>query len=494
MHLPPSVKNWLSLAGATIAVIALFMIIFLLVITILLGKQAAYLGLVVYILLPAIMLAGLLLIPLGMLRRSRRERRGELAAEAGWPRVDLNDRRHRNAAVIFVAGTTVLLLASAIGSYQAYHYTESTEFCGLICHTVMEPEAVAHSNSPHARVECVYCHVGPGADWYVRSKLSGMYQVYAVLAGVYPRPIPTPIENLRPARGTCEQCHWPQQFYPYRYRIHSYFLPGENNPRWDIGLTMKVGGLQPATALQEGIHWHINPRVRIAYAPTDASRQEIAWVRYTDLDTGEEKTYREDGLTGLEERTMDCIDCHNRPSHQYLSPKEFVSLAMAAGEIPADLPGIKARAVALCAPVYEDRQEALIALRQGIESYYRDEHPQHWQEQRPAVEQAIEGLQAAFSRNIFPYMGARWEVYPDNSGHLEFPGCFRCHNDRHRTEAGEVIGMDCQLCHDINSQGPPERLEQAPIGESLQFRHPVEIDDAWRETFCSDCHSGLTIN
>jgi hypothetical protein len=494
MHLPPSVKNWMSLAGATIAVIALFMIVFLLVITILLGKQAAYLGLVVYILLPAIMLAGLLLIPLGMLRRSRREKRGEVAAEAGWPRIDLNDKRHRNAAFIFVSGTTFLLLASAIGSYQAYHYTESLEFCGQICHTVMEPEAVAHSNSPHARVECVYCHVGPGADWYVRSKLSGMYQVYAVLAGVYPRPIPTPIENLRPARGTCEQCHWPQQFYPYRYRVHSYFLPETENPRWDIGLTMKVGGLHPATALQEGIHWHINPRVRIAYAPTDASRQEIAWVSHTNLDTGEEKIYREEGLTGLEERVMDCIDCHNRPSHQYLSPKEFVSLAMASGEIPADLPGIKSLAVELSAPAYENRQEALTALRGGIESYYRDEHPQLWQEQRSAVEQAVVGLQAAFSRNIFPYMRARWEVYPDNSGHLEFPGCFRCHNDRHRTEAGEVIGMECQLCHDINSQGPPEQLEQAPIGQSLQFRHPVDIDDAWREMFCSDCHSGLTIN
>jgi hypothetical protein len=494
MHLPPSVKNWMSLAGATIAIVALFMIIFLFFITIMLGEQAAYLGLVVYILLPAIMLAGLLLIPLGMWRKTGREKRGEEKAEAGWPRIDLNDKRHRNAAFIFVAGTAILLLASAIGSYQAYHYTESTQFCGQICHTVMEPEAVAHRVSPHARVGCVYCHVGPGADWYVRSKLSGMYQVYAVLAGVYPRPIPTPIEDLRPARGTCEQCHWPQQFYPYRYRIHTYFLPEEDNPRWDIGLTMKVGGLHPATALQEGIHWHINPRVRIEYAPTDASRQEIAWVRYTDLDTGEEKIYREAGLTGIEERVMDCIDCHNRPSHQYLSPKEFVSLAMAAGEIPPELPNIKALAVELCAPQYEERNEALTALRLGIETYYRDEHPQIWQQQRPLIEQAVAGLQNSFANNIFPYMRARWEVYPDNGGHLEFPGCFRCHNDRHSTDDGEVIRMDCQLCHDINSQGPPEDLEQAPIGESLQFRHPVDIDDAWREMFCSDCHTGLTIN
>jgi hypothetical protein len=491
MRLPPSAKNWVSLAGATIAVVALFMILFLFAVTIILEEQAAYLGLVVYILLPGIMLAGLILIPVGMTLATRRAKQAHEEMEPGWPRVDLNDPRHRNAAFIFVAGTAIFLFISAIGSYQAFHFTESTQFCGYMCHTVMEPEAVAHSNGPHARVDCVACHVGPGVDWYVRSKISGLYQVYAVATSTYPRPIPTPIEELRPAQDVCEQCHWPEQFYSYRYRERSYFLAEPENPRWDLGLTLKVGNPHPAIGFEEGIHWHINPRVLIEYAPADARRLEIAWVRYTNLDTGEVKVYREEGLAeGLEERVMDCMDCHNRPAHQYLSPNVFIDKAMVAGEISPQLPGIKALALELTVRAYENREGAMSALREGIENYYGTEHPQIMQESPEMVEQAIVSLQERFSRNIFPYMRARWDVYPDHSGHLEFPGCFRCHNDRHATETGEVIRMDCVICHDINSQGFQDNVEFAPIGVSLEFEHPVDIGDTWREVLCSDCHGG----
>ena len=159
----------------------------------------------------------------------------------------------------------------------------------------MEPEYVAHENSSHARVACVACHVGPGADWYVRSKLSGLYQVYAVVTDVYPQPIPTPIENLRPARAVCEQCHWPQKFYAYQYRVQSHYLPQPENPRWDIGLTLKVGAPHAATGYREGIHWHINPQVRMEYYPASENRQDIVWVRYTNLQTGEVKVFTQNG-------------------------------------------------------------------------------------------------------------------------------------------------------------------------------------------------------
>ncbi len=141
------------------------------------------------------------------------------------------------------------LLVSAVGSYEAFHYSESVTFCGTLCHKVMEPEHVAHKNSPHARVACVACHVGPGADWYVRSKLSGLYQVYAVLANVYPRPIPTPIKNLRPARAVCEQCHWPEQFYGHKQMMRTYYLPDKANTPLVIRLSMKVGPPQEALGL-----------------------------------------------------------------------------------------------------------------------------------------------------------------------------------------------------------------------------------------------------
>ncbi len=497
MRLPPSVKNWISLAGATVALISLFMIAFLFAVTVFFGTKAAYLGLVVYILLPGVMLAGLFLIPIGMWLEVRREHREGTIPPPGWPRIDLNEPHYRNAAFIFVVGTSILLFISAIGSYEAFHYTESVAFCGTLCHAVMEPEYVAHQNSSHARVACVECHVGPGADWYVRSKLSGLYQVYAVTADVYPRPIPTPIENLRPARAVCEQCHWPQKFYAYQYRVLTHYLPQPDNPRWDIGLTLKIGAPHAATGYREGIHWHINPQVRVEYFPASEDRQKIIWVRYTNLATGQVKIFTQEGKgpeatgeTGV--RVMDCIDCHNRPSHNYRAPNQFVDAAMAEGSIPRDLPGINALAVELCGKEYPDRAAALTALQQGIESYYREKQPQIWQGRRDDVSKAVAGLQAVFAKNIFPYMRARWSAYPENIGHLDFPGCFRCHNNQHKTADGEAIRMDCDLCHEISSQGPPEKLQRAPAGETLEFQHPVDIGGAWRETLCSDCHNGLT--
>jgi hypothetical protein len=496
LHLPPSVKNWTSLAGATIALISAFMIVFLFAVTAILGAQAAYLGLVVFILLPSVMIFGLLLIPLGMWQKHRREQKKGERPETGWPRIDLNDRRHRNAAFIFVAGTTILLFASAIGSYEAFHYTESVAFCGTLCHAVMEPEHVAHQTSPHARVACVGCHVGPGADWYVRSKLSGLYQVYAVLTNVYPRPIPTPIENLRPARDVCEQCHWPQKFYDYTYRTQNHFLSDEQNSRWQIGLTLKIGAPHAALGLQEGIHWHINPQVRIEYRALDEKREQISEVRYTNLENGKVTTYRNAALAGGEAgggemRIMDCIDCHNRPAHRYQPPAEFINHAMAEGSIPADLPWIKAAAVPLCAEEFANINEAMPALRAGILDYYRQQAPQIL-EQRPAdIEKAIVGLQTAYRQNIFPFMKARWSAYPDHIGHLTFNGCFRCHVDGFTSDDGKAIRTDCEACHLISTQGPPDKQVAAPIGVSLDFRHPTDIGDAWREVPCAECHAGL---
>jgi len=227
--LPPSLKNWLSLVGAIIVITALFLIVFLVIISSLLSEQAAYLGLVTYILLPAVMVVGLLFIPAGMLWEIRRVRKGGVLSSVGWPKIDLEKPRLRHAFFIFVFGTGIFVLFSAVGSYEAFRYTESTSFCGTLCHTVMEPEYTAHSHSAHAQVPCAACHVGPGASWYVRSKLSGLYQAYATIADIYPRPIPTPIKNLRPARTVCEQCHWAQQFYGHKLQLQTHYLSDRDN-------------------------------------------------------------------------------------------------------------------------------------------------------------------------------------------------------------------------------------------------------------------------
>src|SRR4030042_5953433 len=286
LKLPYSTQNWVTLIGATIALISLFMIVFLFVISTFVEQNRSYIGLIIYIIIPAFLIVGLILIPVGMYFKSRRDKRKHITGEAGWPRVDLNDVGHRNAFFIFSIGTTIFLFLSAFGSYDAFHYTESVDFCGTICHTVMNPEYSAYQNSPHARVACVDCHVGAGADWYVRSKLSGLYQVYAVCGGVYPQPIPTPISNLRPARETCEECHWPQKFYARKLRLEKHFLADEENTEWDIYMKMKIGASHSALGLEEGIHWHINPDIKIEYVSTDEKRENIPWVRYTNLKTG----------------------------------------------------------------------------------------------------------------------------------------------------------------------------------------------------------------
>jgi hypothetical protein len=494
IQLPASAKNWLSLTGAIIAVTALFMIVFLFIIAVTVAEEAPYLGLVTYILLPSIMILGLLLIPLGMWREVRRRGREGAAARPGWPKIDLEEPRHRHAFFIFVIGTGIFLLLSSVGSYQAFHYTESVQFCGTLCHKVMEPEHTAHSNSPHAKVACVSCHVGPGAGWYARSKLSGMYQVYAVIAGVYPRPIPTPIKNLRPARAVCEQCHWPQNFYGHKLELRNHYLSDEANTPWRLGLNMKVGPAQSALGVSEGIHWHIHPNVRVEYGATDPGRQEIPWVRLVNLQTGSVKLFRDHDArvgSGQEKgRVMDCIDCHNRPSHLYRPPARFIDNAMTAGRIPANLPGIKKLSLELASASYDSKEKAMQGISDGIVKFYQSNHPELLTSQRPLVDRAVKGLQTEFAKNIFPYMKVNWRVYPDNIGHLYYKGCFRCHNGTHRTESGETISRDCALCHDIVIQGGADSMETGKIGESLAFRHPEDIGDAWKETLCSDCHTG----
>ncbi len=498
LKIPASAQNWISLSGAIIALISLFMIVFLFIVSTIFGQGGTYLGLVIYILLPAIMIIGLIMIPAGMLIHRRKMRKEKVGEIHPWPKIDLNDESHRTAFFIFTFGTTLFLLLSALGSYEAFHFTESVTFCGTLCHDLMIPEYTAYQHSPHAKVPCVACHVGPGASWFVRSKISGLYQVYATLTNNYPRPIPTPIQNLRPAREVCEQCHWPQKFYAHKLRLETHYLPDEKNTRWDIRLIMKIGAPHSALGLKEGIHWHINPNVRIEYIASDKTRENIPWVRYINLATGDTVLYQDQDnllepaqLDTLEMRTMDCIDCHNRPSHNYRPPAIFLNDAITAGDIPVELPEIKAIALEVCGEEYTTTDSALTAIREGIESFYQENYPEIFRDKRDLIEKAIQGVQRQFRQNIFPEMRVRWDKYPNHIGHLEFKGCFRCHNSTHENGDGEIIRRDCNLCHYINAQGTLDKMEYAVVGETLEFKHPVDIEGAWKESLCSDCHTGL---
>ncbi len=270
-------RNWLSLAGAVIAIGSVFAVLFLFATGLFLAHGNPYMGILVYILAPVFFFLGVALIMAGWWMQRRREKTG-----AGAQVVDLTRPRDRRLLVVFIAGALVFLLCSTIGSYQTYQYTDSVQFCGAACHVPMKPEYTTYLRSPHARVACVECHVGAGAEWYLRSKLNGVHQLYDVVTGTIPRPIETPVKNLRPARATCAQCHWPERFIGDVDRIAYHYLSDDTNTPFAVRLLLKVGGEQLNDSVS-GIHWHVSQKFKIQYLATDPQRQTIPWVQVTDL-------------------------------------------------------------------------------------------------------------------------------------------------------------------------------------------------------------------
>lgn len=499
MRLPRSYYNIISFIGTVIAYISLFLIAAFAFIGWVYDDSSSYLGLFIFIIIPGFLIIGLLMIPIGMSIERRRRKKRELDyVKQGWPVIDMNVKKYRNAIFVFAVGTIILFILSSIGSYEAFHYTESNEFCGTLCHEVMEPEHVAYQNSTHSRVRCVDCHVGSGADWYVRSKLSGLRQVYGVLTNDFNRPIETPIHNLRPARETCEKCHWPEKFYARSFRQSKHFLTDSMNTEWNIGMQMKTGPEHSALGLSEGIHWHINPNVQIEYVSKRDRRKNIPWVKYTNLETGEvtlfedeDNTLSEKKMAVAEVRGMDCMDCHNRPSHNYKTPQEFIDHSLVSGDIPSDLPYIKKIAMDLFIDPYDDRETAHQTIREYTTKYYADSFPEILASREADINKAIDGMIYEYSQNIFPEMGASWDEYENHIGHKTYNGCFRCHDDNHKSESGRVISKDCNICHTIVQQGKKGFEQFSSIKDALDFVHPKNLEDGWENDLCTECHRYL---
>jgi nitrate/TMAO reductase-like tetraheme cytochrome c subunit len=438
-----------------------------------------YIGILTYLVAPGFLIIGLVMAALGAILRHR-----QIVKYSGpFPplRIDLSRARDRRLFGFFLAGSVLFLLVAAIGSYQTYHYTESVQFCGQACHGVMKPELVTYLHSPHARIACAECHIGKGATWYVRSKLSGAYQVYATVANKYPRPIPTPVKNLRPAQETCEECHWPKKFVGNLERTYSYFLGDETNTPFTVRLLMKVGGGDPTHGPVGGIHWHMNVGNKIEYLAGDEARQKVPWVRVTDAQ-GVVTEFRSPRFTNTVDeaavRSMDCMDCHNRPAHRYETPNKAVNLAISLGKIDRSLPYIKTNAVDVLTRTYTNETQAV----QNIATLLAARYPNDVR-----IRPVIDVVQQIYKDNFFPEMKANWQLYPDNIGHKDWPGCFRCHDGLHKTADGKRIikANDCNACHTILTQGNGKELEQlTPNGQ--KFKHPGdEVDGA-----CNDCHTG----
>lgn len=492
---PAIFYNPISITGAAIASVSFATIIFLTFVDLFQTNPPAYIGIVSYVMLPVPLILGLVLVPIGAWRERRRRAKGLPASRMVFT-LDLNNPHQRSAITLFSSVTVIFLLFTAYGSYRTFEWTESVEFCGETCHSVMEPEFTAYQHSPHARVKCVDCHVGSGAGWYVRSKLSGAYQVYAVTVNNYPRPIPTPISNLRPAQETCEQCHWPAHFSGEKKIVNTYFKSDSANTRWTVALLMKVGGGAGERTPTTGIHWHMNIANEVRYVATDTQRQVIPWVVMKNKLTGEEVEYTSteatqsvDELRKLASNKMDCIDCHNRPSHVYRPPVRIIDHSLAMGRISLQLPNVRAAAIQALTQEYSSKVAAMDSIPLLMENFYKEQYPAVAEQKRDLITQASEELKTQFSQNIFPTMRVNWKAYPNNIGHMTDIGCFRCHDGKHVSPTGKVISKDCNSCHTILYQGTEPVPTSLNIA-GLPFQHPEDIGELWKETNCKDCHTG----
>jgi hypothetical protein len=438
-------RHPLSIVGAWLVTVSAFVFLLVFVLDLFHEHTNPYFGLVFFLILPMFFVLGLLLIPLGIFFERRRRLRGLEPRQ--WPRIDLNNPVHRRATVIVAALTFVNVLIVSLAAYRGVEYMETTNFCGQTCHTVMEPEYVAHLDGPHARVACVECHVGSGVSSFVNSKINGLHQVYGVMTGSYERPIPTPVANLRPATETCEHCHSPQNFHGDSIKVVREFANDEKSTESMTKLVMHVGGGPPELAGARGSHWHANPQIEIEFVATDAKREEIPYVRLKDA-SGTITEFRAPGadetkIAAGARRRMDCVDCHNRPTHAFFpSPERAVDFAISRGAIPTSLPFARKRAVDVLTAKYPDRETANREIARQLQSAYSGSSGGD-------VDRLVKAVQFLNGRSVFPAMNVSWGTHPSNLGHTDAQGCFRCHDDQHKSADGKVISQECSLCHEV---------------------------------------------
>jgi hypothetical protein len=251
--------------------------------------------------------------------------------------------------------------------------------------------------------------------------------------------------------------------------------------------------------LTEGIHWHINKDFKIEYIAGSADRESIPWVKLTNLKTGEIKTFMDTenpldqkAIDTMEVRGMDCMDCHNRPSHLYKSAPDYIDNALISGLFSKDIPFIKKASMEALKVPFTDKDTAMQQINDIVLNFYKEKHPEVLNEKETGrIKKAIAAIQGEYNLNAFPYMKADATQYLNHIGHLESDGCFRCHSDRHKTAKGETISRNCDLCHTIVAQGPTGKINSTPINSTMEFEHPTDIEGEWKVSFCTDCHRVL---
>ena len=372
------------------------------------GFSNPYYGIVVFLVFPAFFVLGLILVPAGVWRCSKR--RGGLR---NIPSVDVTGPAAIRFFGLLGLLTVINVAIVSAGTYTSVKYMDSQQFCGRVCH-VMIPQYTAHQDSAHSRVECVSCHVGPGAAWFVHYKLSGIHQAFAVTFRTYDRPIHAGNRSLRPSADTCEQCHWPEKFQGDKLKVLKRYEEDAHNTEKITVLMMHVG-----TRIHKA---HVGKNIE--YIAADTERKDLPWVSANGV------VYKSRDIAG-ERRKMDCIDCHNRPTHAFDMPATAVDAALESGELDRTIPYVK--------------RDAVLQLTG-----------------KKPIEEAQPAVKRIYARNIFPEMMVSWGTYPNNIGHDLFPGCFRCHDDNHKNDSGKAITQDCSTCHELVavSEENPEILKQ----------------------------------
>lgn len=484
-------NNGFSMIGAVLTLLSLLSIVFMLIIRFFTDSNNPYSGIVTYVLFPTFIILGIFLIIFGLIRENRRALSKN---EKKLPVIDFNIPRHQIKAIIGSVAVIMFLVLTVYGSFNAYEYTETTEFCGETCHEVMEPEYTTYLNSPHSRVECVKCHIGGESGWFVKSKSEGAYQVYSVLFNRYSKPLKTPINHLRPSQETCEQCHWPEKFYNETNKNYSFFLSDEKNSEMTLSMTIKVGGGNQDLGLQDGIHWHMSVANDITYYAADENRMIIPYIRVISKVTGKETVYKSmdtdfkvDDIKMDKLRKFDCMDCHNRPSHIFRQPQQVINSLMANGKIDKTLPFIKKLGVQALENTVGDKKNSLSDIRNYIYDYYNGNYPDLVVNKKNEIDAAVWELNNIFQKNYFPKMKVNWKTYPDHLSHIYSPGCFRCHDGKHVSQEGKVLTNDCNTCHVITKQTSPFNDNHFVNGK-MQFNCPGGLDNLSRTRICSDCH------
>ncbi len=488
-------RHRLTAIGGALLIAGLFLFFILLLYDASSGTENPYRSLISFVAAPAIVVIGLAIFLLGAFIQYRRaQKRGDDVQFT--LSIDTHDPRFVKNLWLFLSLTAVLVFVIAYGGTRAYEATETISFCGETCHEVMEPQFVTYHNSAHAKVSCADCHIGPGASFWVQSKIDGIRQVYSSTFNKYSRPIETPVANLRPAQETCEECHWPQHFYGDKLLTKTYYRSDEENSPWTISMRVRIGGGNPNKGKLEGIHWHMLTGSVVDYAAIDHKRQIIPWVRVIHQDgdtvlftsTEEEIPEIVEGIDG-NVRRFDCMDCHNRPSHTFYPPAVSVNLAMSIGRIPDDIPFIRSTGLELLNAEYETKDEALEAIENGIWEFYNEDYPNFAIERADDIKKTVIELKKIYSENFFPEMKTDYRVRETNLSHFVNDGCFRCHQESMVNEEGESMAYDCITCHVIVAQGPSKEIGELEMNlAGLEFRHPEDIDEMWKEAKCTDCH------